>query len=284
MPNLSAQVRNAKQFRFLDLPAELREKIYEYALELPASGVAFETMPQRKESGRGPRLIAQTKSLTSTTETSNWFPSDFDPSSMSMQIDIGEPKSWIEGEHLSRHLALTRVNRQVSEESLAYFYKHTHFVFRTFDDLQEFLDKTPKARRDMIRHMSFILHPREHRIHNGNLCTKVGVTMKTLKGMKALRELGIWIYSDVFGSVLTRGLHWGKKWGDLATFPGVVGLRAMRGLQKVTVHGDCNRIRGILETEMVIQKEGKKKRVSRKRVADGEAEDEEKPRASKKKA
>lgn len=280
-PSLSKAAKNAKQFRFLDLPAELREKIYAYTLDLPSSGVALETRPQRTDSARGPRLIARTRELNSTIEAADWFPEEFDPT-LSMQARISSAKAFIEGPHLAEHLALSLINRQISEEALAYFYKNTHFVFRTFEDLQTFLDKTPRDRRDMIRHVSFILHPREHRTHTKQ-CARVLPTMRILTGMKGLRELDIWMWKDAFDEVWSKGGR-GKKWKDLAKFPGVVALRAMRGLQKVTVHGDCNEVKAILEKEMILEKEAKKKRASKKRAADEEGEDEEGPRATKKAA
>ena len=99
-------------FRIMDLPVEVREMIFEFALLLPRSGVWYDFQTRHKASGE-PRLT-----LRAWTRDRDYTLSEYLPNTWN--TDRGLPRAQQKGlsqVDIKRHLALFRVSKQIYKES-----------------------------------------------------------------------------------------------------------------------------------------------------------------------
>lgn len=145
-------------FRFLDLPPELRNKVY--ATLLVQSGAMF------------PRTERPTSS----------------------KSGFSQPYKSVSVPYYSSVLAILRVNRQINKEAYHLFYKHNDFVFAEPGRLQLFLISLGRERLDCLRNVT-LFYRNGPVAARGK--TTMDMTLSTLRFLKNLRKLHILIPTPV---------------------------------------------------------------------------------------
>jgi hypothetical protein len=111
-------------FRIMDLPAEVRVSIFEFALLLPRSGVWYDI--QNRATGNG-QLYQSFKVWTAdrdlASNTCRYLPSHWN---IDKDTPFSDSKSLFRV-HLARHLTLFRVSKQVYKEALPAYYSQNVF-------------------------------------------------------------------------------------------------------------------------------------------------------------
>lgn len=219
-------------FRFMDLPAELRVRIYEMVLGFPRSGIAIlpSTSGTIAKNNAGKRVM---KLLTRSYDREfSW-------------MDWKHNRTYLNGPSLATTLSLLRTNHEIYKEALPVFFNCNKFVFTDFRTLHAFLHRTAAHRRNFIAKLVFQYPPVD-----ASVGPKV---FRMLKEMTGLRELEIHFSEAAWGGELKR-LDGVKKYPDMLRLPGFRDLRSCRGLKKVEWVGDCETVKGVFVEEMTREK------------------------------
>ena len=199
-------------FPLLQLPTEIRIMIWEMVLRYPPSGIHL-----LRKYFNGRRAIAVVDKNYSTP-----FSSDLS------FTDRSNPERFSYTQPLGRSLSLLSVNKQIFEESYAYFYRANLFVFPSVARLGRFLRNTPRSRRQHFTQLAFEYSPADRYVAPG-----VFSDLVSLKKMSTL-------YMNIHDA------WWRRRWGgspgsrdeaDIDYIPGLATLRNLRGLDHVDITG-----------------------------------------------
>lgn len=239
-PCLLEESNSRSPFRLMDLPAELRLRIYEYALLLPKSGVQV--------SHKGPGGFAGLHAFSRDYNRPPTRVSAYGPdrgARLPSRLKCPAP---------AVHLALFAVSKAVYKEAMPVFYGGNLFVCEDVQDLYRLLSRLREHCLHHLRHITFSITKR---------CKPMATkAFKLLATLPRLKELDIWIHEPSFSTE-------GNGYVGLSGFllPGFPQLRRVRGLKAVRFHGDCPTVTSVLGKEMLQPKKEKKKAVVRKRKA-----------------
>lgn len=239
-PCLLGESNSRSPFRLMDLPAELRLRIYEYALLLPKSGVQV--------SHKGPGGFAGLHAFSRDYNRPPTRVSAYGPdrgARLPSRLKCPAP---------AVHLALFAVSKAVYKEAMPVFYGGNLFVCEDVQDLYRLLSRLREHCLHHLRHITFSITKR---------CKPMATkAFKLLATLPRLKELDIWIHEPSFSTE-------GNGYVGLSGFllPGFPQLRRVRGLKAVRFHGDCPTVNSVLGKEMLQPKKEKKKAVVRKRKA-----------------
>lgn len=135
-----------KPFRLMDLPAEIRVSIFEFALLLPRSGVWHDLQKRRT-----------TKAWTAERE-GGMTPYSPDEWRLHRDSPRDDPK-WLFQVNLQAHLSLFRVSKLVYKEALPCYYSQNVFFLPNDEAASDFFRRLPDAR---LRHVGHVVWRCEH--------------------------------------------------------------------------------------------------------------------------
>lgn len=238
--------KDAKPFRLLDLPAELRERIFELVVALPKSSVRV------RHSFNDQRLI------TLSARTRNY--------DLPLDITIPDQEYGFSCMLPSRLLAFLRTNQQVYREAQHLFYSVNTFSCEDQKELFYFLQALPAEKRSHLRHVAF-----EYKAELPKCWREMGVSaMEMLKECEFLRELDVKIDEGAWLGFRTKSSN-KQIFANVLKIPGMKELGSLRGLKRVGWHGNCEELKKLFGNVMLKSEEIKKgKQVAgKKRKADG---------------
>ncbi|GIZ49146.1 hypothetical protein CKM354_001218200 [Cercospora kikuchii] len=244
---------SSEHFRLMDLPTELRLRIYGMALLLPRSGVNV-------NSGR----YVETTLSTFSKDYEQPFPGLV---RWPHRITTWQsPRVSIRCSPPATHLALLQVSKQIYQEAMPVFYGDTLFVCENIGRLRDFLKTTPETRRMHIRYLAFSIEV--------GFKAELSKVAKMVAALPYLKELDIWIDEEQFKSVQasTAGLPGFR-------ISGFTALRSIPSLKDIRLHGNCPNIQKALAKLM---KEAKKKARAKEKAEKEKAKEKEMAKANKK--
>ena len=220
---------------FLNLPPEIRDRIYHLVLSFPQSGLQlFQTKPSYR-----PAIIA------AGTITKDWSV----PFSFAAWKE-GDPYTFsaVYREPIQQTLSLLLVNKQTFQEAFSCFYRNNVFVFGSINELDGFLRNTPLYRRQHITEIAFC-------DDMTNMSDAVG-TMQYLKTLPNLRKLHIdlderlWLRHDTTPE---------DRSAAVLRCAGVKVLKTLHGLEVAHFSASCPVLKSILKDmlESTAPKKGK---------------------------
>ncbi|PPJ60830.1 hypothetical protein CBER1_11639 [Cercospora berteroae] len=241
-------------FPFLRLPPDLRMLVYEFALLLPKSGILMDSSdmlynrtprwsfrPELKVFSRGQDSFEQVlgthpesePALTPRERGRDLFANFLYRSTLTCGL-------------YGTHLALLVTCKQVYQEAMPVFYGQNNFVCRSLDQLQVFLEATPKARRAHISRITF---------YYDAYCRRgTHAALRMLKEQERLHTLHVWISEFDWLKVTTTTRPLVRKYKNVSDIPAIQILRSIRGLKEVTFHGDCDTVRYLVGSDMTKEK------------------------------
>ncbi|EME84858.1 uncharacterized protein MYCFIDRAFT_173762 [Pseudocercospora fijiensis CIRAD86] len=259
-------------FRFMALPPEIRNTIYEMAFTPALS-----------------RVHALTKNNIMTFPLLNWFWTPAD-------LPHGQEKQTWEGRTLIQaHFERPRngslaIEFQFYAEAMPIFYSTNTFVAHDNGELNDLMKKTPEHRRKHFQQVVFMLHPKDvdigARIHSIRNLTKDYSGLKALQGIADLRSLDIVMWEEEWMAVRKTTKNQALKYTDILKIPPMPLLEQFRGksqvnsiseaipamiilcfsrtsqrictletengLTKVTFHGNCDNVKAHLQPLMTL--------------------------------
>ncbi|KAI6842993.1 hypothetical protein KC340_g11703 [Hortaea werneckii] len=235
------QELNRKAFRFLDLPSELRNAIFDLVFQYPRTGLLFATKGQK------------TAMIDS--------PADYDT------------KGWHKYGKLERTakvadvLAPLLVNRQFYEEAKGCFLAVNHFHFSNLRAMSVTLAKISELQRRHIQHLTLDYGVEHYDLRDARKAIALLATC-------GLKKFNLHLEEDKWKELGTtsRGKVF-KHRMDMMNIPGLRRLRTMRGLEEVNFYG-CPTVEALIKADMLKPKpKPKQKRTGgTKRKAEGENE------------
>jgi hypothetical protein len=211
-------------FCFLDLPAEIRVRIYEMLFSFP------KIMVGAPESG--PTKLYVTKREHQVGDNCE---------------DAGE---WHHTQPLQRVLAILSTNKQIYFEAVPVFYQINHFRANSTGQLTAWVESVAPTRLQHVRHISF-----RYALRDGTLPSSLKTALVALSSLKQLKSLEIdakdpqWFVS----SSRRRGVaHPSGTYSDSCDLPGIKELVKLVGVaERVTISGDCSKIKEYVLKETV---------------------------------
>lgn len=218
-------LKNETKANFFCLPAELRTTIYDMVFGYPGHGLFVHAFDFTNRKERRFQVVE----------------------------DGCDPKTATDGAY-GRHRILTRpmvtilapllTCRQFYTEAMSAFYRTNHFYMHNMKTLQKFLSSIPTNR---LRHFTNIsvVYDTDERAYGPR-----GVRLLT--DIEHLQKLHIHIDEKKW---LNRSLPYGGTWSGtdeerrraLCRIPGMAGLRALRGLEEVSLTGECPMLEEIVK-------------------------------------
>lgn len=214
-------------FRFFDLPAELRNTIYELTFQYPKSGLFLSK--ERKYA------YVQTRSIAEDTKVGHDF----------QRLTYDGLKEYFRTAPIKDILSPLLVSRQFYQEASPVFYSINHFYFLDSEVMNHVLKSISGGCRSHIRHVSFI-YPAWTYYEKW-----VAESLAFLATCTSLRKLEIYFDEAAWkeqGS--TRTGKQVKKYDSLKNVVGFGGLGRLRGLEEVIFHG-CPELEKMLKSKML---------------------------------
>lgn len=237
-----------KVFPFFDLPAEIRNTIYEYTFQYPDSGIMIIQEGQKCfcRGLMGPRMLG----ILDRSGDHEFSFEKWDRGCMARYGRMPYTDHMLRSKPLSTILAPLLTSRQFFVEAMPLFYSLNRFYFSRLIDMYNTLRFLAPSRRKFIKHVAF----------NFTKCDR-GRSLD----VPALKEL-VWLEGlSKLDVRLARGAITGLKG------PGARGLHTLckrRGLEEVTLSGDCERIRSRVMGYLLLPKASEDVPKKRKRKAD----------------
>jgi hypothetical protein len=242
-PGISAQ---ATAFRLMELPVEVRLRIFGLVLDLPRSGVAAIKFKDRTSTYGTTVERYRLHAFTATATKHGYVDYMRNPFSYSTdQEGNAEPRPGTGMKIVDprRHLAILAVNREIYREAMPVFFSENKFIFETSRELLHFLIDTSPARAHEIRKISFALTDYSP---SGRISSTLTLLLANLKH---LQHLEVWISERELSAVANR-----RHLASVVDMPCVKLLRQLRGLRKVIIRGDAPFLKPILEAELILPK------------------------------
>lgn len=206
----------------MDLPAELRERIYKMTLRLPASGV--QVIPP--ENGYQTRMRVFTRNH----ESQN---------TVDLALTDRRRRNTLTTFTIRAFLGLLLTCRKIYEEAMSLFYKDNNFVFFGLFALSRGLRALAPTRRNHIEHVSL------------NWCADLYYSsgdgenaLKILSQMPYLRRLDVQVSESDWTSYFSKI---DNKPFTVTRIPGFTAMQKIRGLKTVKFYGDCDGVKSVLE-------------------------------------
>ncbi|KAI7162141.1 hypothetical protein KC349_g2305 [Hortaea werneckii] len=232
---------NMKAFRFLDLPPELRNTIFDLVFQYPRSGLVFLWKGQKSALVDSPTARG----------IQRW------------NIYDNLPKT----ARITDILAPLLVNKQFYEEAKACFFAINHFHFRDHYNMAKTLAKIPESQRRHIEHVTLDYGVDYYELR----AAREAIALLATCGLK---KLNLYLEEDQWkeNGTTRRGRVY-KNRSDVMNIPGLRELRAMRGLQEVNFY-NCPTVEALIKADMLKPKPRPKKKETggTKRKAEGESE------------
>lgn len=247
-----AKLAASKPFRFLDLPAELRVRIYEYALAYPKSGVAVDI-----EIGKpGSQNYRPANGIV--------FTRDYDRI-VKLSACISARGSQLHLPPLHKVLGLLQVSKLLYKEAMPVFFTQNKFVVCDVATLRPFLERLSIERRKCIQHLAVG--------YNEDSAHQAAAGFRLLK-TTGLRHFELHADERDFDDVYNdRGM---LLYTDMTRLPGFYTLSHIKNLETFDVDGYCDTIREhftkVLEASKTQedQKKAKKGTGSKRKVGAGQ--------------
>ncbi len=228
-------------FRFLNLPAELRNRIYAMVFAMPASGVCIH--PDET------RLVEREIDIVIGSD-------DRDPWA-DTQVET------IKGPPLAELLALLRVNKQIYQEAMPYFFEINRFCARTIHEVSFLLCDLVPARLACLnsvymhsghdRHRTFRYADGSDIINFNRAVHKLGEHSQ-LEKLEVVLDDNSWFNLPI---ALRKAYGRTSKFTKAQQLPWIHDLvRAAAKAETFVINGDCPMIRAYLENEVKKAKEG----------------------------
>ncbi|KAF7188872.1 hypothetical protein HII31_09795 [Pseudocercospora fuligena] len=226
------RTESTTSFRFMDLPPEIRNTIYEMALSFPKAGINIR--PYKSQN----RVHALTKDRIKSVSPLKWFST---PTDYSHDQEIA-----LQGRTLSEYLDMFRTSKQFYAEAMPIFYSTNTFVAIDNNELNVLMKQTPEHRRKHFEHVVFLLHPKDlgygRRIRSDGNLTKNYSGMEALKRVPDLKKLDVVMWEEEWLAVRKTTKQRAFKYTDILKIPPMPILEQFRGLTKVTFHGNCDTV------------------------------------------
>ena len=224
-------------FRFLELPAELRIRIYEMVFSFPDIAIGVDP--------------------NSDVEVDNYIclwkrEHDAEPGKIEEQTPL------LEARPIDDILTLLSVKKQIYQESAPYFYRINHFQVNSMRNLAVWVENIAPNRLEHVRHLSF-----EYRPTPTKWLAKMKHTFKILALHKAVKTIEIetdddeWFSRTVTVKSKTAGVPNRTKLrydgsGSLAHIRELAKLVGI--VDKLSFRGECPRIEEYLRAQMTEEK------------------------------
>lgn len=241
--------RSEEVFRFLDLPSELRIRIYEMIFKPPPSGLKVRCYPESGRRRLG--MMVDTKDFS-------------EPFSMAQHMQ--KPGDGFRVRKLSKYHHVLLINKQISKEAMPYFYSANTFFCANLWMLKQVLYCFGPSYGQFLRHLAIYY---DHEIGQPNKYVDVS---DTLASVPRLRLLHIGLSEARFAKEDQVNRYSGSqkqhRVEDIGDFnvPGINKLRQMRHRVKIIFEGACPNIAAEFEAETQAEKS--------KKAAAAEANDE----------
>ena len=211
---------NKGTFAFLQLPAELRNTIYEMVMHYPPSGIY-------------PAVNAGSEASTfrPISKDSRYHGEPVPLDSLSYLKDSAAHFYYIQS--AQKALSLLLVNKQIYEEALPFFYRLNIFTFTSVTTMAGFLKKLPSSRQRYIRDLAFSYGPGEGKFAES--------AFQALASMENLSKLHV----DIVES------KWLHRQPDkkILRLPGLGTLRKIR-VEEVVFSKHCPKVAALLKAEL----------------------------------
>lgn len=241
--------KDAKPFRLLDLPAELRERIFELVVALPKSSV------------RARHSFNDQRPITLSARTRSY--------DLLLDMTIPDQEYGLSCMLPSRLLAFLRTNQQIYSEAQHVFYSVNTFSCEDQKDLFYFLQALPAEKRRHLRHVTF-----EFKAELPKYWREMGVSaMEMLKQCDFLREIDVKINEQAWLGFRAKSSN-KQIFANVLKIPGMKELGSLRGLKRVGWHGHCEELKKLfgeimLKSEVETTK-GKKAAGTKRKAEVGE--------------
>ncbi|KAK5702148.1 hypothetical protein LTR17_022575 [Elasticomyces elasticus] len=211
-------------FNFFELPAELRNAVYELAFHYSSSGLIWDSANGRSELfTRNIGDTAMSISRWNEVGTYSWY-------DKYETLPVGEL------------LAPLLTCRQFYAEAMPVFYRVNHFV----------LDGSNHVIRCLAASRSKHIHSISARINFSNNHEKmIGAAFKSLAGLDSLRVLDLSIDEEAWLGRSKNGRV--KKYSSISNYPGLQQLRKIRGLSTLYING-APQIEALVRADMLSPK------------------------------
>lgn len=226
-----------KVFPFFDLPPEIRNSIYEYTFQYPSSGIMVVQVDQQRycRGLHGDRQLAiLSRSASHAFGFEKWDKAI--AAARAYPRPNHDPQT-LRSMPLRTVLAPLLTSRQFYEEAMPLFYSLNRFYFDHPIDIFNTLHFLHPNRRKYITHVAFNL-PQRNRSRDVTVAA-----FKVLLGLERLCKLDIRVAPGAATAVKgpnARGLHT---------------LCKLRGMEEVTMTGDCEKIRAMVVGHLMLPKD-----------------------------
>lgn len=250
---LGAKPRGA--FRFLDLPIELRLKIYKMALQFPSSGLMFKynrlgSLPDRRS------IFVLDRGSASSFSTILW-------------LESHDAEDSLEVYQLKESLSLLSVNKQMFKEAVEWFYRNNVFFASSIFDLKSMLLNLAPSRHQHLRHIAFDAQQHVTMRQALDVLGLVALLPQLCRLTISLNQSHFKKAEDVRLRCFNEDPH-----DDFEGFniPGLHILRAMRQHTEIVFEGECEKISANFKAEVEAAVEAEVEAEKKVGEAEGEAE------------
>ena len=221
-------------FPFLELPAELRNTIYEMVFSFPETGI---NVRGRIQPDHGVMLLQREHDRYH--EDHNW-------------LDVVDSDALMSAP-MQTILALLSVNKQVYDEAMPYFYQVNFFNFSSTARFTKFFNRVPIARLQNLGHVSIWVDGGPYYYADPETVGEYLSAVQALSKVKSFRRLEIRTQDDDWFSLpreIKKVLGRTKNFTKIEQLPGIRDLAiAASKAQVLELRGACPRIERYLRSE-----------------------------------